>query len=280
MFSCCCRRLEVVGERELALFPGRAAGSIYCGFQYESEDGAVAAPLRFLCSSLPSSAAPGSCNAGLEEEGMSAQPGWQQCVDYVNGGPGFCLLNGSPLAPLLHRQQHQLGAATTIASISGRVAKQQLEQQQLPQGLEGIELLATYPEHDGAAAALLCRVGSSGGRAVLCSSHPELHPSWLSGKAPPTPANGRGSGLCSTSCPDLAAQQPAAIPAAAGSGFVDTVSNRAAAASALAAELSAEGHVPRLQAALLLGQRQRWRFWRSLLAAAGLEPWLQPDETP
>ena len=59
---------------------------------------------------------------------------------------------------------------------------------------------------------------------------------------------------------------------------MDTVGNRAAAASALGSELSAAGHVQRLQAALLMGQRQRWRYWRSLLAAAGLEPWLQPDE--
>lgn len=271
-----------MGERELAFFPGRAAGSIYSGFQYESEDGAVAAPLRFLCSSPSSPGAPGSSYDDLEEEGMSAQPGWQQCVDYVNGGPGFCLLDGSPLAPLL--QQQPGAAANSDSSSGGHAAQQQLEQQQLLPGLECIELLATYPEHDGAAAALLCRVGSSGGRAVLCGSHPELHPSWLSGKAPPSAANGRGSELCSTSCPDPGAQQtaaavPAAAENAAGSGFVDTVSNRAAAASALGAGLSAAGHVPRLQAALLLGQRQRWRFWCSLLAAAGLEPWLQPDET-
>mmetsp|Transcript_27249 Transcript_27249/g.59539 ORF Transcript_27249/g.59539 Transcript_27249/m.59539 type:complete len:316 (-) Transcript_27249:365-1312(-) len=39
--------LEVVGDRELALFPGHAYGAAYPGFDYASERGAVAAPLRF-----------------------------------------------------------------------------------------------------------------------------------------------------------------------------------------------------------------------------------------
>ena len=103
-----------MGERELAFFPGRAAGSIYRGFQYESEGGAVAAPLRFLCGgSLP--AAPCSLKEGLEE-GAPEEPGWQQCVDYVNGGPGFCLLDGSQLAPLLQRRQQ--GVAVNSGSSS------------------------------------------------------------------------------------------------------------------------------------------------------------------
>ena len=61
-------RLEVVGDRELAFFPGVARGSVYPGFEYESERGAVAAALRFR-------------SAGGQE--------WARCMDYVNGGPAF-----------------------------------------------------------------------------------------------------------------------------------------------------------------------------------------------
>lgn len=40
-------RLEVKGARELAFFPGVAAGPVYAGFRYESEDGAHAARVAF-----------------------------------------------------------------------------------------------------------------------------------------------------------------------------------------------------------------------------------------
>lgn len=56
--------LEVTGHRELAFFPGTARGSVYAGFDYASESGAIAAPLCF---------------------------GDTRCRDYINGGPEFIL---------------------------------------------------------------------------------------------------------------------------------------------------------------------------------------------
>ncbi len=222
-------------------------------------------------------------SAGSREEPEE----WAECVDYVNGGPGFRLLDGSPLAPqLLHRQrqsgvqqqkqQHSAqqpnGCQPAAQQRSGLLPQQPQDQARL---LRGIELLATYPEHDDAAAALLCHVGDSGGRAVLCSSHPELHPSWLAGQPPSAT-----SGSTGTSCSSASSEQPAAAALQAPSrGFVDSVGNRAAAASALAAELTVDGHVQRLQAALEAGQGQRQHLWRSLLVAAGMGPWMQPAET-
>lgn len=41
-------QLEVVGPRELSFWPGTARGAAYSGFDYATERGAVAAPLRFL----------------------------------------------------------------------------------------------------------------------------------------------------------------------------------------------------------------------------------------
>ncbi|KAL4440577.1 hypothetical protein ABPG75_003578 [Micractinium tetrahymenae] len=302
-------RLEVVEDRELAFFPGTAAGSIYSGFDYESEAGAVAAPLRFR--QLDAAAAGGkqdtgsgkgsSGSAGASSGGSASSRGgseeeeWKECVDYVNGGPGFRLLDGSPLAPLLlgtqRRQQQQPGQQQhgvqqpqqqpNGCQQTGQRPHEGLQQQQQRQEeqrrlLEGVELLATYPEHNHAAAALLCHVGSQGGRAVLCGTHPELHPSWLAGQAPSgCSGSRRRSSSDSAGTDELAAAATAAVQSTPG-GFVDSVGNRAAAASALAAELTVEGHVQRLQAALQAGQAQRQRFWRSLLVAAGLRPWMQP----
>ncbi|GFR44822.1 hypothetical protein Agub_g6160 [Astrephomene gubernaculifera] len=45
--------LQVVGDRELAFFPGTARGAAYPGFDYTSELGAHAAPLRFRPPKLP-----------------------------------------------------------------------------------------------------------------------------------------------------------------------------------------------------------------------------------
>lgn len=300
-WPCCLpRRLEVVGDRELAFFPGTAAGSIYSGFDYESEAGAVAAPLRFRQldaapagnQHLAGGSQSGGDGGGMSEgsAGSREEPDeWAECVDYVNGGPGFRLLDGSPLAPLLlgaHRQrqpgqqpqQHSAqqpnGCQPAAQQRSGSPPQQAQDEQRL---LRGIELLATYPEHEDAAAALLCHVGDSGGRAVLCSSHPELHPSWLAGRPPSATSGSRGT---SCSCSSASSEEPAAAALQTPSrGFVDSVGNRAAAASALAAELTVDGHVQRLQAALEAGQGQRQQFWRSLLVAAGMDPWMQPAET-
>ena len=63
--------LEVVGERHLKFYRGRATGAAYRGFDYESERGAVSARIRFLST----------------VDGLEASSEWTTCLDYVNGGP-------------------------------------------------------------------------------------------------------------------------------------------------------------------------------------------------
>lgn len=263
----------------------------------------MAAPLKFCWQQGEAGAAgaqAGAANPGSNGQGTGSDVTgqWEQCTDYVNGGPGFRLLDGSPLPPRLlgHAAQGQQGqgqAAAQPDKLQQQLAAQQQEQPEQQHSSESVEVLATYPEHEDAAAALLCGVGSQGGRAVLCSSHPELHPSWMGGAAPPQNASANGgatngssgssSGNSSSSSVTNGRPQPA-VPAGASvaaggasagpAAFVDSVTNRAVAASSLAAQLSCEGHVQRLQAVLLAAAPQRQRFWRSLLAAAGLGPWI------
>ncbi len=78
-------RLEVVGERELAFFPGVARGSAFPGFQYETEAGAVAAALRFR--------APRACPAPA----CGAPPGPADVACRPSGGGGAC--GGPPRPP-------------------------------------------------------------------------------------------------------------------------------------------------------------------------------------
>ena len=61
-------KLEVVGSRELGFFPGTCRGSAFQGFEYGSEKGARAAPVRVK---------------GLEEEGVA------DTAVYYNGGGVF-----------------------------------------------------------------------------------------------------------------------------------------------------------------------------------------------
>lgn len=61
--------LEVKGDRELAFYPGVARGSLFPGFTYESEEGAVAATIQYI------------------DRQSTWQ--WRECKDYVNGGPAF-----------------------------------------------------------------------------------------------------------------------------------------------------------------------------------------------
>eukprot|EP00193_Tetraselmis_chui_P007096 CAMPEP_0177765714 /NCGR_PEP_ID=MMETSP0491_2-20121128/8137_1 /TAXON_ID=63592 /ORGANISM="Tetraselmis chuii, Strain PLY429" /LENGTH=272 /DNA_ID=CAMNT_0019282077 /DNA_START=221 /DNA_END=1036 /DNA_ORIENTATION=+ len=71
-------RMEVVGERELAFFPGVARGCVYKGFDYRGLDGAGVVPLRFRSS----------------DDGN-----WTECSDFVNGGPLFALPGHTPPEP-------------------------------------------------------------------------------------------------------------------------------------------------------------------------------------
>jgi len=191
--------LAVEGSRELRFFPGTARGSVYKGFDYESERGAVAAPVRFrFQSSFRDDAVP--------ESSPSECDTWHTCMDYVNGGPLFFLPSGC------------------LVGINTR----------LPQGMD---ILATYPDHNHAAAALSCSIGL--GRAVLCSSHPELAPGWLG-----VPSGGTRS--------DGEQVQGSLFNGEEEKGYFDD-----AKAAVLREEL--ERHAD-----------GRWKLWTSLLLAAGL----------
>ncbi|KAL4423157.1 hypothetical protein ABPG77_007810 [Micractinium sp. CCAP 211/92] len=102
-------RLEVVGDRELAFFPGTAAGSIYPGFDYESEAGAVAAPLRFKqldaapagSQQLAGGGGSGGDGGGMSEgsAGSREEPEeWAECVDYPSAALKTLLLSSRPAA--------------------------------------------------------------------------------------------------------------------------------------------------------------------------------------
>lgn len=52
------KKLEVVGDRELAFFPGIARGCAFAGFVYHSEEGARAAELQVSRSALPVGSVP------------------------------------------------------------------------------------------------------------------------------------------------------------------------------------------------------------------------------
>ena len=218
--------IEVVGDRELAFYPGVARGSIYSGFDYQSEAGARAAPIRFRTSTFNSS--DGGSNNGTN--GM-----WEECRDYLNGGPGFL----EPPLPL---------RGTGNGADGGDIFSSKLltlNSSCLP---KNIEILATFTEHNNAAAAIACQIGF--GRAVLCSTHPELMPEWLA--LPP----GAGRSDAVLRSVDLE------------NGLVDSTSE---CTTSTCTNDEGEGHVEMLRKELLEHQQGRWRFWQTLLIAAGLE---------
>ena len=213
--------LEVVGERELSFFPGTATGSVFKSFDYQSERGAVAATLRFKNLATTRGAGGGGGGGGEAE-----QCEWIETKDYVNGGPGFRITT-------LENKG--------IENSNSLVGNEFPCDSRLP---PNIEIIATYPDLNNAAAALVCHnVGR--GRAVLCSSHPELASKWL---ALPTGA-GRSDEVVST------------IDAAAvGNASVDSsITNED------------EDHAVGLCRQLEENAAGRWLFWRTLLIAAGLE---------
>lgn len=93
--------------------------------------------------------------------------------------------------------------------------------------------LATY--EDGRIAAVRCAVGK--GVAVLCGSHPELLPDWLTPATQPDML--MSSGVAKTDAPSLAS------------------------------------HASSVQRSLAAGAATRWMFWLALLEAAGLGKYLR-----
>jgi len=129
--------LEVVGERFLKFYSGTACGAVYPGFCYETERGAVAAPIRYL-----------NWETSVDDYGRLCPDvvQWETCSDYVNGGP-YWLCRNDPKEVLRIHTVHPV--------------------------LDHVDILATYPDRNHAVSAMRCAVGESG-CAVLCSSHPEL----------------------------------------------------------------------------------------------------------
>ena len=221
--------IEVVGDRELGFYPGITSGSIYPGFDYQSENGAIAAPIKFKASNSSV-----FHNSGDDGTNMSGDDGaWMECRDYLNGGPGF-LEPDSPSKFL------------SLCSC-------------LP---PNIEILATFSEHNNAAAAIACQIGL--GRAVLCSTHPELTPEWL---ALPSGA-GRSDAVLSSV--DLENSNYKNQTSGSGGG-ADSIMNTTSGTSDVAAVNEKNGHVERLRTELEKHQQGRWQYWKRLLIAAGLE---------
>lgn len=201
--------IEVVGDRELGFYPGRARGSLYPGFDYESERGAVAAHIRFS-RKRSTSTLPGSFS-----HNAVSQNSWNECKDYFNGGPGFV------------SQQSESLLGTNCKEIPADV-----------------EILASYRDHGGAAAAVACRVGL--GTAVLCSTHPELPHQWLE-----LPSGGARSDV-------VASQVQPGREVLLSTDDVEYMSY----VGALIKELKSH-------------EAARWEFWNVLLEAAGMSDCLQ-----
>eukprot|EP00803_Ostreobium_quekettii_P006866 evm.model.scf_45.9 EVM.evm.TU.scf_45.9 scf_45:121074-122733(+) len=138
-------RLEVIGDRELQFFKGTGQGSIVPGFEYNSERGATGAMVDFL---LPGGGPTSSDTMATRSSGTTMMPFlkatgavWGSCHDYANGAPAFLPQGNS-----------------TWSGVNASV-------------------IARYQDFGNLAAAVRCDVGD--GVAVLCGTHPELHPHWL-----------------------------------------------------------------------------------------------------
>lgn len=115
--------LQVVGDRELCFFDGIATGSLYPGFDYQSERGAVAAPLKLLSNS----------NNGTEE-----------LKDYINGGPVFRLAPSGP--PLSSSSLHTYKNDVTILATFSDFKDEPAAALACHVGLGKAVLCATHPE--------------------------------------------------------------------------------------------------------------------------------------
>lgn len=154
------------GTRELAFFPGIAAGPAYAGFRYQSEAGAHAARIAFrpphppLAANAPEETLPAMPFAP-EQVAFTPPKDWLTCQDYTNGGPKFVPYMGARL----DRECTQ----------SNKSAAQ-----------HSFEVLATYPDKGNSLAAVKCGIGA--GVAVLVGTHPELDVHWLTTEFDQVPA--------------------------------------------------------------------------------------------
>ncbi|KAF6259598.1 biotin-protein ligase [Scenedesmus sp. NREL 46B-D3] len=106
-------RLQVVGDRELAFFPGIACGAAYPGFDYQTEAGAVAADIQFAVPPLLAQQLQQQGNTPMQQDSSSGSS-WCSTQDYCNGGPFFTT----------HDRQLDVSALPGVQA-AGRVALQQ-----------------------------------------------------------------------------------------------------------------------------------------------------------
>ena len=260
--------MEVKGSRELGFYPGIGRGCMYPGFHYANEDGAVAAPIRFRKFTKES-----------DGKRRTEAGAWGMCCDYLNGGPGFVHPNVFPEDSLPEESSTGEYEMKTRSSFDGSNEyagseswsgakddwlrrEHMMTAESMPQGrdaLANIEILAEYIDHDGAASALLCYIGS--GRAVLCASHPELGTDWL---ALP-PGGGRSDAV------QASAQESNRVKDLYDSGAYLLDRSEQNDFSDVHEFIEQEKRIKRLRETLEAHQGQRWKFWLSLLMAAGLE---------
>jgi hypothetical protein len=192
----------VVGDRELALFPGVARGAAFPGFDYATERGAVAAPLSFRVPSTtattPGSSAPASFR-------------WVSASDYCNGGPFFVPYgpegvggngdgsNGSndenddpwpferdPRFEVLARYKEvRHPQARSERAVLGPTEEQRLAAAEAAAGAAAAAATTAAspppppPPCPARGPLAAVRVAVGAGCAVLCATHPELAPAWL-----------------------------------------------------------------------------------------------------
>jgi len=186
----------VVGDRELAFFPGVGRGAAFPGFDYATEAGAVAAPLAFR---VPAGAA--GAGAGAAEAAPPPPSRWVSAADYCNGGPFFVphgpegggeASDGDPwplerdprfeVLARYERVRHPRAGERAAAAPTAAGAREAAEAAAAAAAAAAAvaaadaDPFAPCPARGPLAAV---RVAVGAGAAVLCATHPELAPGWL-----------------------------------------------------------------------------------------------------
>lgn len=241
--------LEVKGQRELAFFPGVAVGSVAPGFDYRNESGAQATPLLYRRSGTVGCAPAERTNTsafgnelgcvGLDDvwnpsadlsdlqlprshapaDSESHCSDWDGQPSGASRGPD-CGATPAQAATAHEGEGASAAAHNTSASadidsvwwgcVSDYVNGGPCFLYSSLQGAPDTQVLARYAL-TGRIAAVSVQIGA--GRAVLCATHPELHPDWLTGEQQcATPKTGHTS----LSAPAPSGEMPAGLADTAG----------------------------------------------------------------
>ncbi len=265
------------GPRELAFFPGTAAGPVYGGFRYETEDGAHAAHVAFqppqLASAVESVEGDAHVIGDRAEQGTPSGAAPAQQGDSIlaagsaesvtetaensgrqEGTHSPCMSAREPQAGWLVCRDYTNGGPQfvpfAVIERKGQLAgpSGQVSDVECNHGV--YECLAVYPDKGSGLAAVRCPVGA--GVAVLVGTHPELDPNWLATDSD------KVSAVAEELKPHAAGGQPShshGLLRASGEGVRDQLERCRA---------------------------ERGMFWRMLLQAAGMGRFLldTPPQTP